>query len=65
MHSLCVNCLGAQHARSALEGADCEHCEALPIRVLRSRLAVFDEAGQARAPRGSGRGLDRGDRNGS
>lgn len=53
-HSLCVNCLGAQHARSALEGADCEHCEALPIRVLRSRLAVFDEAGQARAPRGSG-----------
>ena len=49
--------MGAQHAWAALEGAACGHCEALPIRVLRSRLAIFDEAGQARASRGSGRRL--------
>lgn len=53
-HSLCVYCLGVQHARAALEGAACEMCEALPIRVLRSRLACFDEHGQARVPQGSG-----------
>lgn len=29
------------------------HCELLALRVLRSRLAVFDMAGQARAPRGA------------
>ncbi len=53
-HQLCVHCLGVQHARAALEGAACADCEALPIRVLRSRLAVFNEAGQVRAPRGLG-----------
>ncbi len=53
-HQLCVHCLGVQHARAALEGAACADCEALPIRVLRSRLAVFNEAGQAHAPRSSG-----------
>lgn len=52
-HQLCVHCLGMQHARAALEGAACAYCEALLIRVLLSRLAVFDEAGQACAPRGS------------
>ncbi len=56
-HQLCVHCLGVQHARAALEGAACADCEALPIRVLRSRLAVFNEAGQAHAPRSSGRRL--------
>jgi hypothetical protein len=53
-HQLCVNCLGVQHAWAALEGAACGDCEALPMRVLRSRLALFDEHGQARAPHGSG-----------
>jgi hypothetical protein len=45
-----------QHAQAALEdnGAACEHCEALPLRVLRSRLALFDEEGQPREPRGAG-----------
>ncbi len=67
-HQLCVRCLGAQHARAALEGAACVDCEALPIRVLRSRLAVFDAARLARPavrdlrpPRRRG-GLDRGAR---
>lgn len=53
-HQLCVHCLGVQHARAALEGAACSECDKLPLRVLRSRLAVFDESGQAREPRGSG-----------
>lgn len=35
---------GAQHAQAALEGAACENCEKLPIRVLRSSFAIFDEA---------------------
>ncbi|XDV51917.1 hypothetical protein PO909_020709 [Leuciscus waleckii] len=42
------------HARAALEGAARSECDKLPLRVLRSRLAVFDEAGQAREPCGSG-----------
>ncbi len=25
-HSLCVACLGTEHARSALKGADCPYC---------------------------------------
>ncbi|KAK2869830.1 hypothetical protein Q8A67_024222 [Cirrhinus molitorella] len=53
-HDLCVVCLGAEHAQLALERADCHDCELLPLRVLRSRLAVFDEGGQVRAPAGSG-----------
>ncbi len=67
-HQLCVRCLGAQHARAALSRAACVDCEALPIRVLRSRLAVFDAARLARPavrdprpPRRRG-GLDRGAR---
>ncbi|CAM4598857.1 unnamed protein product [Leuciscus chuanchicus] len=43
-----------QHAQAALEGAACGHCESLSMRVLRSRLALFSEDGQMRAPRGSG-----------
>lgn len=46
IHDLCVCCLEVEHVRSALEGAGCVHCEA-----LRSRLAVFEKSGQARAPR--------------
>jgi len=34
-HQLCVYCLGVQHTQAALEGAACEHCEALQIRVRR------------------------------
>ncbi len=38
-HFLCVACLGEEHKRSALEGVGCEHCDVLPFRTLRSRLA--------------------------
>ncbi len=44
-HDLCVVCLGAEHARSALEGADSVHCERLPMHSLRSRKALFDDKG--------------------
>ncbi len=40
-HNLCVVCLGAKHAVSALEGADCPHCEQLSLRTLRSWKALF------------------------
>ncbi len=54
-HVLCVACLGEEHARSALEGAGCEHCDMLPLQTLRSRLAFFhNEGAQARVPLGSG-----------
>ncbi|CAM4567192.1 unnamed protein product [Leuciscus chuanchicus] len=53
-HNLCVSCLGAGHARSALEGVECEHCERLPLSTLRSRLALFNQSGQLCAPRGAG-----------
>lgn len=53
-HALCVMCLGVQHAQSALEGPGCAHCERLPACTLRSRLALFEEGGRARVPRGSG-----------
>ncbi|KAL0148327.1 hypothetical protein M9458_056389 [Cirrhinus mrigala] len=53
-HALCVACLGAGHAASALEGADCPHCERLPLRTLRSRKALFEEGAFTSAPRGSG-----------
>ncbi len=46
-HILCVACLGEEH--------DCEHCEVLPLRTLRSRLAFFHkEDAQARIPQDSG-----------
>ena len=47
-------CLGVQHAQSALEGVDCQHCERFPLRTLRSRRPLFEESGLLRAPRGSG-----------
>lgn len=54
-HELCVLCLGAEHARSALEGADCEHCEHFNMRKPRSRLTLFDDQGTfISALRGSG-----------
>ncbi len=53
-HSLCVVCLGAKHAESALEGAGCPHCERLPIRTLRSRRTLFEEGVFASAPHGAG-----------
>ncbi|KAI2647410.1 Transposon Ty3-G Gag-Pol polyprotein [Labeo rohita] len=53
-HSMCVVCLGAEHAMSALERADCPHCEALPLRVLRSRKALFEEGAFTSVPRGAG-----------
>ncbi len=54
-HVLCVACLEEEHARSTLEGADCEHCHVLPLRTLRSRLAFFhNEGAQARVPQCSG-----------
>ncbi len=51
-HILCVACLGEEHAQSALES--CEHCDVLPLRTLRFRLALFREEAQARVPQGSG-----------
>ncbi len=45
--------LGGKHAKSALEGADCPHCERLPLRMLRSWKALFEEGAFASIPRGS------------
>ncbi len=54
-HTLCVVCLGARHAESALEGAECPHCELFPLSLLRSRKALFDERGAfTSAPRSAG-----------
>ncbi|KAI2644258.1 Transposon Ty3-G Gag-Pol polyprotein [Labeo rohita] len=53
--ALCVACLGAEHAASALEGGDCPHCDVLPLRLLRSRKALFSVEGAfTSVPRGSG-----------
>ncbi|KAL0175974.1 hypothetical protein M9458_028304, partial [Cirrhinus mrigala] len=51
---MCVVCLGAEHAMSALEGADCPHWELLPLRVLRSRKALFEEGAFSSVPQGAG-----------
>ncbi|KAL0176947.1 hypothetical protein M9458_029277, partial [Cirrhinus mrigala] len=53
-HSMCVVCLGAEHAASALEGADCPHCEELPLRTLRSRKDLFEEGSFTSVPQGAG-----------
>ncbi len=53
-HILCVACFGEEHAWSVLESAGCEHCNVLPLRMLRSCLAFFREDAQARVPEGSG-----------
>ncbi len=57
-HSLCVACLGAKHARSALEGADCSHCVRMSMRSLHSRRALFEVGALTSAPCGSGPTLD-------
>ncbi len=56
-HNLCVACMGAEHARSALEGADCPHCLRLSMLTLRSWRALFEEGALSSAPRGSGPAL--------
>lgn len=38
-HDFCVECLGETHTLSALEDAECEHCEIFPVKVHCSRLA--------------------------
>ncbi len=53
-HSLCVVCLGAKHAESALEGADFPHCERLPLHTLRSPKALFEEGDFTSVPRDAG-----------
>lgn len=45
-YNLCVSCMGVEHERSALEGADCAHYEHLALRTLRSWLALFDKSAQ-------------------
>ncbi len=54
-HEQCVACLGAGHAAAAFsEGADCPHCERLPLRTLRSRKSLFVDGIFTSEPRGSG-----------
>ncbi|ROI93618.1 hypothetical protein DPX16_3288 [Anabarilius grahami] len=54
-HTLCVHCLGEEHARTVLEGAVCVNCERFSIRTLRSRLALFSREGASTSvPGGSG-----------
>ncbi len=43
-----------RHAESALEGANCPHCERLPLRSLHSRRALFEERAFASVPHGAG-----------
>ncbi len=53
-HELCVVCLGTQHVRLTLEGADCLHCDRFMVKQLLSHMALFTEDGsQASAPRGA------------
>ncbi len=53
-HSLCVVWLGVNHAESVLEGADCPHCEWLPLRTLRSQKTLFKEGVFTSVPHGAG-----------
>ncbi|KAI2661494.1 Gag-Pro-Pol polyprotein [Labeo rohita] len=53
-HSMCVVCLGAEHAELALEGADCPHFECLPLLTLRSRKALFEKGAFTSVPCGAG-----------
>ncbi len=61
-HNLCIAWMGAEHARSALEGADCPHCLCMSMRKLRSQRALFEEGALSSAPRGSGPTLDEAER---
>ncbi|KAL0170931.1 hypothetical protein M9458_035527, partial [Cirrhinus mrigala] len=51
---MCVVCLGAEHAVSALEETDCLHCELLPLWTLCSRKALFEEGAFTSVPQGAG-----------
>ncbi|KAL0167364.1 hypothetical protein M9458_039208, partial [Cirrhinus mrigala] len=53
-HALCVVCLGAEHAATALEGADCPHYVQMSLHTLRSRKALFHKGAFSSVPRGSG-----------
>ncbi|KAL0203138.1 hypothetical protein M9458_001156, partial [Cirrhinus mrigala] len=53
-HAQCVVCLGAEHAATALEGADCPHCVQMSLHTLRSRKALFHKGPFSSVPRGSG-----------
>ncbi len=54
-HEQCAACLGAGHTAAAFsEGADCPHCERLPLRTLRSRKSLFVDGIFTSEPRGSG-----------
>ncbi len=54
-HDLCMVCLGAENAWSVIEGADCVHCEHLPMHLLCSQKALFDAEGAFTSiPRGAG-----------
>ncbi len=54
-HEQCVACLGAGHAAAAFsEGADCPHCERLPLHTLRSQKSLFVDGIFTSEPRGSG-----------
>ncbi|KAI2645869.1 Uridylate kinase [Labeo rohita] len=51
---MCVVRLGVEHAASALEGADCPHCELFPLRMLHSGKALFEEEAFTSIPQGVG-----------
>lgn len=55
IHEFCVICLGAEHSRSALEGAGYTHCDKFSVIKLHSHLALFlRDEGQVSAPCSSG-----------
>lgn len=37
---MCMMCMGEDHARSVLEGADCVQCDKFSLCKLRSRLTL-------------------------
>jgi len=54
-HTNCVYFVWERSTRqAALEGTACPDCESLTIRVLRPRLAICNEDGQAHEPCGVG-----------
>lgn len=55
-HELCVECLGVEHAKTALEEGACKHClwlPLIPLITLHSRAKLFDESGKIIKPHGS------------
>lgn len=40
-HPLCIACMGVQHAQASLVDPECcQHCSAMPTRILEQRLRV-------------------------